>query len=325
MPPIWKGSLTFGLVHIPVLLQAAVRGSERVSFRQLHAADHAPIRLKRVCEAEGVEVPWEEIVKGYEYEKGRFVVLTADEIRSVALPSSKVIEILDFVEQEEVDPRYFDTPYYLLPQRGGEKPYALLREAVRETGMIGIGTVTLREGAHHLSAVRVVGDALVLALMRFAAELVDPAEYAFPPAAGVRPQELAMATQLVRNLAEAFEPSKYRDEYQEALRGLIERKLEGKEVSAAPVREPEGTPVVDLLARLKESVALGKAGLAGRGAAGGTPVHGPGDRAAAARGAGAKRSAPAAARAAGARPAGRKATTTATKGERSTRSRRRSA
>ena len=322
MPPIWKGSLTFGLVHIPVLLQAAVRGSERVSFRQLHATDHAPIRLKRVCEAEGVEVPWEEIVKGYEYEKGRFVVLTADEIRAVALPSSKVIEILDFVEQEEVDPRFFDTPYYLLPQRGGEKPYALLREAVRETGMIGIGTVTLREGAHHLAAVRVVGDALVLALMRFAAELVDPAEYAFPPAAGVRPQELAMATQLVRNLAEAFDPSKYRDEYQAALRGLIERKLEGREVSAAPVREPEGTPVVDLLARLQESVALGKAGLAGRGGAAGAGARGTGGRAAAAGRAGAKRSAKAAAT----RPAGRKAATTpAAKGERSARSRRRSA
>ena len=264
MPPIWKGSLTFGLVHIPVQLQPAVRGSERVSFRQLHAADHAPIRLKRVCEAEGVEVPWAEIVKGYEYEKGRFVVLTPAELKAVALPSSKVIEIHDFVEQEEVDPRFFDTPYYLLPQRGGEKPYALLREAVRETGMLGIGTVTLREGSHHLAAVRVVGDALVLALMRFAAELVDPGEYAFPPAEGVRPQELAMATQLVRNLAEPFEPSKYRDEYQAALRALIERKLEGREISAAPVREPEGTPVVDLLARLKESVALGKAGLAGR-------------------------------------------------------------
>ena len=260
MPPVWKGSLSFGLVHIPVQLQAAVRSSERISFRQLHKDDHAPIRLKRVCEAEGVEVPWGDIVKGYEYEKGQFVVLTPEELKSVALPSSRVIDILEFVPSDEVDPRYFETPYYVMPQTGGERPYALLREAVRDSGMLGIGKVTLREGSHHLAALRVVGDALVLELMRFASEIVPIESLTFPPADGVRKQELAMATQLVQNLAEPFEPEKYHDEYQEALRAMIDRKLQGEDVVSAPVNEPKGTPVVDLLARLKESVAMGKKG-----------------------------------------------------------------
>ena len=221
--PIWKGSLSFGLVHIPVQIEPAVRSAERVSFRQLHKTDHSPIRYKRVCEAEGVEVPWGDIVKGFEYEKGKFVVLTPEEIKAVALPSTRIIEILEFVERDAVDERYFETPYYLLPQKGGEKPYALLREAVRESGMLGIGKVTLREGSHHLAAVRVIGDAIVLELMRFAEELVAPDEYTFPSAEGVRPQELKMAAQLIRNLAEPFEPSKYHDEYRDALRALIEK------------------------------------------------------------------------------------------------------
>jgi DNA end-binding protein Ku len=260
MAPVWKGSLSFGLVHIPVQLQAAVRSSDRISFRQLHKDDHAPIRLKRVCEAEGVEVPWDDIVKGYEYEKGRFVVFTPEELKSVALPSSRVIDILEFVPNDEVDPRYFETPYYVMPQAGGERPYALLREAVRDSGMLGIGKVTLREGSHHLAALRVVGDALVLELMRFASEIVPVESLSFPPADRVRKQELAMATQLVGNLAESFEPEKYHDEYQQALRAMIDRKLQGEDVVQAPVNEPAGTPVVDLLARLKESVAMGKKG-----------------------------------------------------------------
>lgn len=267
MPPIWKGSLTFGLVHIPVQLQAAVRTAERVHFRQLHATDHAPIRMRRVCEAEGVEVPWSEIVKGFEYEKGKFVVLEPAELKALALPSSKAIEVLEFVAEDEVDPRYFDKPYYLLPQRGGEKPYALLREAIRESGMLGIGTVTLREGAHHLAAVRVVDDALVLELLRFASEVVPIDEYTFPSAEHVRPQELAMAAQLIGNLASDFDPTKYRDEYQDAVRALIDEKLAGRDVTVAPVAAPKGTPVVDLLARLQESVALGRQGLARREAA----------------------------------------------------------
>jgi DNA end-binding protein Ku len=145
-----------------------------------------------------------------------------------------------------------------MPQTGGERPYALLREAVRDSGMLGIGKVTLREGSHHLAALRVVGDALVLELMRFASEIVPVESLSFPPADSVRKQELAMATQLVQNLAETFEPEKYHDEYQEALRAMIDRKLQGEDVVAAPVNEPAGTPVVDLLARLKESVAMGK-------------------------------------------------------------------
>ncbi len=131
MPPIWKGSLTFGLVHIPVQLQAAVRSAERVHFRQLHATDHAPIRMRRVCEAEGVDVPWAEIVKGYEYEKGHYVVIDPADIKEASPHGRETVEVEAFVDADEIDPRYFETPYYLVPTKGGEKAYALLREAIR--------------------------------------------------------------------------------------------------------------------------------------------------------------------------------------------------
>src|SRR5947207_9644416 len=136
MAAIWKGSLTFGLVNIPVELKTAVR-ADHISFRLLHEEDLSPVKYERVCSADGETVPWNEIVKGYEYEKGKFVVLTDEDFKTAALEQSKTIDILDFVKQDEIDPRYFETPYYLVPAKGGEKPYALLREAVRSTGSVG--------------------------------------------------------------------------------------------------------------------------------------------------------------------------------------------
>src|SRR4026207_2229926 len=133
MASIWKGSLTFGLVHVPVEMKTAVR-SDHISFRMLHAEDMSPIKSERVCQADGEPVPWSEIVKGYEYEKGEFVVLTDDDFKKAALDSSRTIDIIDFVREDEIDPRYFETPYYLLPTKGGDKPYALLREAVGQPG-----------------------------------------------------------------------------------------------------------------------------------------------------------------------------------------------
>jgi len=138
MASIWKGSLTFGLVHVPVEMKTAVR-SDHISFRMLHAEDMSPIKYERVCQADGEPVPWNEIVKGYEYEKGKFVVLTDEDFKDAALDSSRTIDILDFVKEGEIDPRFFETPYYLLPTKGGDKPYALLREAMRQSGVIGVG------------------------------------------------------------------------------------------------------------------------------------------------------------------------------------------
>jgi DNA end-binding protein Ku len=257
MASIWTGALTFGLVNIPVSLASAVRAAEKTSFRQLHKDDLTPIKYERVCPTDGEVVPWNEIVKGYEYTKGKYVVVTPEELAKVKTPSSKAVEMMDFVKSDEIDPRYFDTPYYLVPQKGGEKPYALLREALENTDMVGIGKLTLRQ-KEHLVAVRPVGDALVLELMRFEEELVAPEDLRFPDAEEqkVRPQEIAMAEQLIGNLAEPFDPTKYHDEYEEKLKALLRAKLKGKKLpDADEVEKPEKTKVIDLVARLQESLA----------------------------------------------------------------------
>jgi DNA end-binding protein Ku len=257
MASIWTGALTFGLVNIPVSLASAVRAAEKTSFRMLHKEDMTPIKYERVCPRDEEVVPWNEIVKGYEYSKGKYVVVTPEELAKVKTPSSKAVEMMDFVKSEEIDPRYFDTPYYLVPQKGGEKPYALLREALQNTDMVGIGKLTLRQ-KEHLVAVRPIGDALVLELMRFEHELVEPEELRFPDSAqqNVRPQEIEMAEQLIGNLAESFDPSKYHDEYEEKLKALLKAKLKGKKLPDEEADEkPEKTNVIDLVARLQESLA----------------------------------------------------------------------
>jgi DNA end-binding protein Ku len=258
MASIWKGSLTFGLVHVPVEMKTAVR-TDHVSFRMLHEKDLSPIKYERVCQADGEPVPWSEIVKGYEYAKGKFVVLTDDDFKKAALESSRAIDIIDFVRDDEIDARFFETPYFLLPTKGGEKPYALLREAMRQSGVVGIGKVIIRR-TQHLAGVRVVGDALILELMRFANELVDTSAYSFPGNDSIREQELKMATQLVENLAEPFDPEKYTDDYRANLMKLIRAKMKGKKVTAAePLPDDEDGKVLDLMSRLQASLEAGRA------------------------------------------------------------------
>jgi DNA end-binding protein Ku len=270
MASIWKGTLSFGLVTVPVELRSAVR-ADSISFRLLHADDLAPVKYERVCSADGGVVPWNEIVKGYEYAKGKFVVLTDEDFKAAALESSRTLEILDFVHIDEIDPRFFEQPYYLVPSKGGEKAYALLREALRKTGSVGIGKITIRQ-AQHLVAVRPVGEALVLDLMRFAGELVDTGEYNFPSAEGVRAQELQMAEQLIANLTESFDPERYTDGYRANLMKIIRAKMKGKKVKLdEPAPEPEDTKIVDLMARLRESLEQGPKG---RGAARGSAARG---------------------------------------------------
>ncbi|GAC1517245.1 MAG: Ku protein [Gemmatimonadaceae bacterium] len=254
MAAIWKGTLSFGLVGIPVELKAAVRADEHVSFRLLHADDLSPVKYERVCQADGEPVPWSEIVKGYEYTKGKFVVLTDQEIKAAALESSKTLEILDFVKQEEIDPRYFETPYYVVPTKGGEKAYALLREAIRASSAVGIGKLTIRQ-KQHLAGIKVVGEAIVLEIMRFASELVDATEYGFPKADVVRAPELKMARELIDNLADRFDPAKYTDEYRANLMKVIRAKMKGKKLTVAETKEAPGdTKVLDLMARLRASL-----------------------------------------------------------------------
>src|SRR5438874_5665908 len=208
---IWKGAIAFGLVNIPVELYSAVR-DHLPKLRLLHAKDEAPEKYDRVCQMEGKPVAWDDLVKGFEYAKGQFVVLTKDDFKTAALEKTKTIDILDFVDPDEIDERYFETPYYLQPAKGADRSYALLREAIRESGKVGVAKIILRE-ALHLAAVEAIGDALVLTMMRFADELADLSEFRFPHKAEVRPAELKMARQLVDNLAAAWDPQKYTDEY----------------------------------------------------------------------------------------------------------------
>jgi DNA end-binding protein Ku len=259
MAAIWKGNITFGLVNIPVELQSAVR-SDNISFRLLHSEDLSPVKYERVCEEDGETVPWSEIVKGYEYEKGKFVVMTDDDFETATLEQSKTIDILDFVNEENIDPRFFEKPYFLVAAKGGDKAYALLREAMRASGSVGVGKIILRQ-TQHLASIKVVGDALVLELMRFAHELVNPEEFSFPAAKGVRPQELEMAQQLIGNLEAPFDPTKYTDEYRENLLRIIKAKMKGKTPKLeGPQREPEEAGVIDLMSRLRESLEQGRDG-----------------------------------------------------------------
>lgn len=263
MASIWKGSLSFGLVSIPVELRTAIQG-DHISFRMLHEEDLSPIKYERVSAATGEAVPWNEIVKGYEYSKGKYVVLTDEDFKTAAMESSRTLEIVDFVKEDEIDPRYFETPYFLVPSKGGEKAYALLREAIRRTGSVGIGKIIMRQ-KQHLAGIKVVGDALVLEIMRFANELIDAESLNLPDAQLVRPQELQMAEQLVTSLAEPFDPSKYTDDYRANLMRVIKAKMKGKKVALSPEpEEPRDAQVIDLMTRLRES--LGQSGGKKRGA-----------------------------------------------------------
>jgi DNA end-binding protein Ku len=250
---LWKGSISFGLVSIPIELHTAVR-DHRPKFRMLHAKDKSPVKFERVCIRDGHAVGWADLVKGYEYAKGHFVVMTKEDFQAAAVEKTRTVDIIDFVKGDEIDDRFFETPYYLVPAKGGERAYALLREAMRESGRIGIAKFILRD-AQHLAAVEVIENAIVLSVMRFADELVDAASFDFPSAAPVRKAELDMAKALVNSLAAAWDPAKYTDQYRENLMRIIKGKMKGKEVRLEPAAEPQQAEVVDLMERLRRSLA----------------------------------------------------------------------
>jgi DNA end-binding protein Ku len=256
---MWKGAIAFGLVNIPVELYSATR-DHRPKFRLLHAKDESPVHYERVCQSEGKPVGWEDLVKGYEYEKGQFVVLSKDDFKTAALEKTKTVDILDFVDPKEVDERYFETPYYLQPGKGADRAYALIREAIRDSGKIGIAKIILRD-AQHLAALEAIGDALVLTMMRFADELADLSEFNFPRKADLRAGELKMAQQLIGNLVSNWQPDKYTDEYKENLLRVINAKVKGRTPKlVAEDTTPQQAEVVDLMARLRASLEGKKAG-----------------------------------------------------------------
>ena len=250
---LWKGSISFGLVNIPIELHTAVR-DHRPRFRMLHAKDKSPVKFQRVCIRDGHPVAWDELVKGYEYQKGQFIVVTKDDFEAAALEKTRTVDIIDFVNADEIDDRFFETPYYLVPAKGAERAYSLLREAIRESGRIGIAKFILRD-AQHLAAVEVIQQAIVLTVMRFADELVDVAQFELPGDSGVRKSELDMAKALVNNLAAEWNPAKYTDEYRDNLMRIIRARVKGKPVKLEAAAEPRQAEVVDLMERLRRSLA----------------------------------------------------------------------
>ena len=253
MRAIWKGAISFGLVNIPIALYSATR-SEEVRFRLLRADDLSPVNYKRVAEADGKEVPWDKIVKGYEYEKGRFVVLKDEDFRRVDIEATQTVDIASFVKLDEVNPIFFHKPYYMEPQKGGDKAYVLLRDALRASGKIAIAKVVIKT-RQHLAAVKPQGKGLMLELMHFASELIDIDEFKLPESKETGKKELQMAQALIDSMSDEWKPEEYVDEYRAAIEKVIEEKLEhGDESAPKPARKQKATNVIDLVSVLQKSL-----------------------------------------------------------------------
>jgi DNA end-binding protein Ku len=271
MPPrsMWKGAISFGLVTIPVSVYPATE-EKSVRFNQLHDEDMGRIRYKRVCEIDGEEVPYEHIVKGYEIEKDRYVVLDDEDFDAVPVESSRTIDIQQFVSLEEIDPILYKKSYYLVPDETGAKAYALLRRALEQEGKVGVSKVSFRD-KEHLAALRFKDDVFVLETM-FWPDEIRAADFETVHEDGkIRDQEIEMAKTLIDNLSEPWNPEAYRDEYREALLDVVERKAAGEEIEAAPEAAP--ARVVDLMEALKASVeAVKKKGPSGGGSSSASPA-----------------------------------------------------
>jgi len=254
MRAIWKGSISFGLVNIPIALYPATR-KEDLKFRLLRAKDLSPVNYKRVAEKDGKEVPWGEIVKGYEYEKGKFVVLKDEDFGRVDLEATQTVDIQDFVDLHEIDPMYFYKPYYLEPQKGGDKAYVLLRDALKDNEKIGIAKVVIKT-RQYLAGVKPEDDVLILELMHFAEELADPKKLHVPRKMEAGKRELNMANALIKSMSSEWKPEKYKDDYREALMDVIEEKVEhgGKEIEEKPRAKKAPSKVIDLVSILQQSL-----------------------------------------------------------------------
>jgi DNA end-binding protein Ku len=274
---IWTGAISFGLVNVPVKLYSAV-SKKTVRFHQLHETDGVRIQQKRICPADGEEVAWDDIVKGYEISPDRYVVVTSEELEALDPKKTKTIDIEEFVDLEDIDPLYYDHPYYLLPGQGAAKPYKLLADAMKDAGKVAIARVVIRT-KEQLVAIRPLGDVLAMATMNFADEVVDPDSFDEAPGDDVdtTKRELDMARQLIESLTADFDPEKYHDEYREAVLDMIERKAEGEEIVLQPAEEPEKVP--DLMAALEASLAAAKEDGGGNGSGAKKPAAGGGGRA----------------------------------------------
>jgi DNA end-binding protein Ku len=255
---IWSGSISFGLLNVPVKLYSAV-SKQSIRFRELRESDGSRVRHKRVAESDGEEVAYDEIVKGYEFAPDQYVKLSREELAELDPQKTRAIEIQDFVDLDDIDPIYFEQPYLLGPDKGAAKAYALLVQAMGESRKVAIARFVLRN-KEHLAAIRPMDDVLTLATMRFHDEVTNPSELdadLFTEAKPKRPdkRELEMAKQLIESLSTEFRADRYRDEYREELLQMLERKAAGKEIVSAPSEEPKPTKAPDLMAALEESLA----------------------------------------------------------------------
>jgi DNA end-binding protein Ku len=253
MRSIWKGSISFGLVTIPVALYPGAK-HEELKFRLLRDSDLSPVRYKRVSEVDDEEVPWEHIVKGFEYERGKFIPLKEEDFKRVDVESTQMVEILEFTSLDEIDPRYFYKPYFIEPQKGGAKAYALLRDVLKQTGLVGIAKVVIKT-RQYLAAVKPEKTALLLELMHFHNELVEPSHLDIPAEKQASKKEIEMAKALVESMTSKWEPEKYVDEYSDALLHLIEEKVRsGGKLPALKGAPKKPTNVIDLVSVLQKSL-----------------------------------------------------------------------
>jgi DNA end-binding protein Ku len=261
MRPIWKGSITFGLISIPVKLFSAVQ-EKSIKFNMLHDEEACPegggrIKLKRTCSACDQEVAWDDIVKGYEYSSGHYVTFTPDELSALDVDSIKAIDVVSFVPLTDIDPIYFNKTYYVAPDATGIKAYKLLADALEAEGQVGIAKVALRE-KEHLATIRLKDDLFVLETMHWPDEIREPEFEELEKKVDVRDTEVKMARQLIQQLSADFDPGEFQDDYRIQLEQMAEKKIEGEEVTVAAEAEEEPTKVVDLMEALKASVADAK-------------------------------------------------------------------
>lgn len=254
MRALWKGTISFGLISIPISLYPAAQRDE-LKFRLLRKKDLSPVNYKRVAESDGKEVPWDDIVKGYEYEKGRFVVIRDEDFKRVDVEATQTVDILNFVKQSEVNPLLYYKPYYMEVGKGGDKAYALLREALESSGKIAIAKVVIRV-RQHLAAIKPQEKGLMLELMHFPDEIRDVSEFKSPAAKSISKPEMKMALQLIDSMSEKWDPDSYKNDYREALEKMIERKVETGESGSGPAprqRKAAGN-IIDLAEVLQRSI-----------------------------------------------------------------------
>ena len=255
MRAIWSGAISFGLVNIPVRLYSAV-GSNALNFDMLSKKDLSPIKYSRIAWSDGKEVPYKDIVKGYEIEKGRYIVLDKKDFESAAPEKTKTIDILDFVKEDEIDTIYFEKPYYLEPDKNATKPYALLREALKQSKKVGVAKFVLRN-KENLAILKISGDTIILQQMRFHADIRDAEDLNLPAASSVTKKEVDTALKLIEQLTEKFDPAQFTDTYTEALKKVIEAKAKGQPIKAKG-KEPAPTKVKDLMDTLIASIEASK-------------------------------------------------------------------